>query len=174
MPAQETVTSTLKPENQEKDLLTWTAPSRPFKRRNRDFYVTILAIAGLFGIVLFLIEGFMPVLLIISLVFLFYVMSTVEPEAVTYKVTTLGIKVGDKRTDWEIMTRFWFTKRFDSDLLVAQLVTFPGRLEVVIRPEQRQEIKSAISKYLLYEQLPASFLDKAANWFSQKLPGGRV
>ncbi|MCX6705287.1 MAG: hypothetical protein NT162_03050 [Candidatus Woesebacteria bacterium] len=30
----------------ERDLVTWTAPARPFKRRDRQFYVTTFAIAG--------------------------------------------------------------------------------------------------------------------------------
>src|SRR3990172_4343122 len=61
----------------ERDLITWTAAGRPFKRRDRQFYVTIFAMAGIVSLVLFLAEGFMPVLLIISLVFLYYVLSTV-------------------------------------------------------------------------------------------------
>jgi hypothetical protein len=58
-------TSTPQPE---KDLFVWMGPVRPFKRKNRDFYVTLIAIAGVVGLVIFLIEGFMPVILIISLI----------------------------------------------------------------------------------------------------------
>ena len=72
----------------EKDLAVWTAPARPFKRRDREFYITILAMGGIVALILFLVEGFMPVILIISLFFLFYALSTVEPEKIEYKVTT--------------------------------------------------------------------------------------
>src|SRR3990167_3231537 len=113
----------------EKELLTWTAPARPFKRRDREFYITIIAIAGIVGLVLFLIEGFMPVILIVSLVFLFYVLSTVEPENIEYKITNKGIKVVDKRTDWSLINRFWFSRRFDSELLVVETLGLPGRME---------------------------------------------
>jgi len=101
----------------ERDLVTWTAPSRPFKRRDRQFYVTTFAMAGIVSLVLFLAEGFMPVLLIVSLVFLYYVLSTVEPENITYKVTSKGIKIGGKDTGWQFLNRFWFTKRFDNELM---------------------------------------------------------
>ena len=53
----------------ERDLVVWTAPARPFKRRDKQFYVTTFAMAGIVSLVLFLAEGIMPVILIISLVF---------------------------------------------------------------------------------------------------------
>lgn len=155
---------------EEKELLSWTAPSRPFKRRNRDFYVTIIAIAALVGLILFFVDGFMPVLLIISLVFLMYVLSTVEPEQIEYLITNRGIKIAGKRTDWESMGRFWFTKRFDSELLVIETGNLPGRMELVVLPERKDDLKKVLAEYLLHEEIPPSGLDKAANWFAKKLP----
>jgi len=155
----------------EKDLVTWTAPARPFKRRDREFYITIIAIAGIVGLVLFLIEGFMPVILIVSLVFLFYVLSTVEPENIEYKITNKGIKIVDKRTDWALMNRFWFSRRFDSELLVVETLGLPGRMELVVNSKDKEEIKKALSSYLVEEEAPPSYLDKAANWFAGRLPG---
>ncbi len=155
---------------EERDLVAWSAPARPFKRRNREFWITAIAIAAVVGLVLFLVEGFMPVILVISVVFLFYVLSTVEPDKIEYKVTNRGIKVAGKRTDWNMMGRFWFTRRFDSDLLVIETFSLPGRLEVVILPERKEEVKKAISEYLTHEEVPPSGLDKAANWFSKKMP----
>ena len=52
--------SPLKPEL-EKDLVTWIAPARPFKRRDRQFYLTTVSIAGIVCLILFLAEGAMPV-----------------------------------------------------------------------------------------------------------------
>ncbi len=157
----------------EKDLVAWTAPARPFKRRNREFFVTVIAMASVAGFVLFLIEGFLPVILIISLVFLFYVMSTVEPENIQYKITNKGINVAGKTTFWDVMGRFWFTKRFDSELLVVETVTLPGRLEVVINSSVKDEIKKAISEYLVHEEIPPSYIDKAAIWVSKRMPGNK-
>lgn len=154
----------------EKNLVSWRAPARPFKRRNREFYVTIIAIAALVGLILFLVEGFMPVILIISLVFLFYVLSTVEPEEIEYKVTNKGIKIADRRTDWDFILRFWFTRRFDNSLLIIETVNLPGRLEIVIDQSKKKEIRKNLFKYIPEEKTPPSTLDKAANWFSKKLP----
>ena len=154
----------------EKELLSWTAPARPFKRRNKHFYITLIAIASLVGLILFLVEGFMPVILIVSLIFLFYVLNTVEPGNIEYKITNKGVKVGDKLREWELFTRYWFTKRFDSELLVIEMVTLPGRMELVVKEEYKEKIKKILSDYLVEEEASLSFLDKAAVWISKRMP----
>jgi len=173
MPMAAPDTSTLKKTVEEKELVSWVAPARPFKRRNRNFYVTVIVMAATIGFVLFLADGWLPVVLIISLVFLFYVMSTVPPENIEYKITNLGIKIANVNTPWEALGRFWFTKRMDSNLLVVETRTLPGRLELVIDPAKEKEIKDALSKELAYEEVPASNIDKAANWVSKRMPGNK-
>lgn len=158
----------------ENDLFSWTAMSRPFKRRGREFYVTLFAIVGLVGLILFIAEGAMPVVLLIALVFLFYVLSTVPPEEIQYKITNKGIRVADKRTDWGLMGRFWFTRRFDSDLLIIETFALPGRMEIVIRSEDEETIRKSLSAYLPEEEVKPSGLEKVTAWVSGKLPGNTV
>lgn len=155
----------------ERDLVTWIAPSRPFKRRDRQFYITTFAMAGIISLVLFLAEGIMPVLLIISLVFLYYVLSTVEPENINYKVTSKGIKIEGKLTEWSILKNFWFIKRFDSSLVVFSTSVIPGRIEMVINPSDKERLKKEISAYIPFEEVAPSNLDKGIEWFAKKMPG---
>ena len=155
----------------EKDLFAWRAPARLFKRRGREFWVTTVAIAGIAGLILFLIEGFMPVILIISLVFLFYILTTVEPEEIEYKVTNMGVKIAGKRTEWGLLTRYWFSHRSGNELLVFEILTLPGRLELIVNSKEKEAIKKALSAYLPEEEAPPTNLDKFTSWFSKKLPG---
>ena len=154
----------------ERDLVTWTAPARTFKRRGRKFYVTAFSMAGIISIIIFLAEGIMPVILIISLVFLYYVLSTVQPENIEYKITNRGIKIAGKETGWQYVVRFWFSLRLGSDLLIFDTVTLPGRMELVINPELKDTLKKEISAYVPYEEAPPSTLDKVTNWVAKKLP----
>jgi hypothetical protein len=171
-PAQEPTQSTL--ENQkENDLFVWRAPSRPFKARTKEFYVTLFAIVGLVGFILFIAEGAMPVVLLIAIVFLFYILSTVVPEEIEYKITNKGIKVAGVRTEWRLMGRFWFSRRLDTDLLIIETFVIPGRLELVVRPEDIETIRKNLSSYLNEEEVNPSGLEKAADWFSSKLPGNK-
>ena len=157
----------------ERDLVTWTAPARPFQRHNKQFYTTVFAIAGIISLVIFLAEGIMPVVLIVALVFLYYVLSTVQPENIEYKVTTKGIRIANKLTDWQALNRFWFSKRFDNDLMIIDTSMIPGRTEIVINQEIEGELKKEVSAYIPYEEVPAGALDRATNWFADKIPGNK-
>jgi len=170
MPAPEALSTLNNPKRiKEKELMSWSAPARPFKRRNREFYTNLFAMAGIVGLVLFLIEGWMPVVLIVSVLFLYYVMNTIEPESVTYKLTNLGVKIEDSLSPWETTTRFWFTKRLDSPLLVLEILTFPGRLELVLNEGIKESVRIALLKYINEEKAPPSFLDRASNLISKKI-----
>jgi len=182
MPAKEEIQKTAPPKEtvapqvptvneQDKTLFTWKAPARPFKRRDNEFWVTTVVIAVIFGLILLLIEGVMPVILIISVVFLYYVLSTVEPEQIDYEITTKGIKIVDKTTSWTVLTRYWFSSRYNSKLLVFEMTTIPGRLELVIHEKDKANLAKHLKKYILEEEVSPSNLDKTANWLSKKFPG---
>lgn len=155
---------------EEKTLFSWSAPSRPFKPRSRDFYVKVVSMAILFGVVLFIIDGIMPVLLIVALLFLFYVLSTVKPEDIEYKLTNRGIYIADRRTDWDTLGRFWFVSRMGADLLAIEASNITGRLEIMVPDSDRDKVEEIIGKYLVHEQVPPTFFDKAARWASDRLP----
>lgn len=157
----------------EKDLVVWNAAARPFKRRDKQFFVTAFAISGIIGLILFFAEGFMPVLLIIALVFLYYVLSTVEPENIEYKVSNRGIKIANTLTEWRFLTRFWFSKRFDNEIVIFETVLIPGRIEMVIEPGVKDRLKKEVSAYLLYEEASPSTLDRLTDWLSKKMPGNK-
>lgn len=155
----------------EKLLFSWRAPSRPFKRRDRQFWTTTIIIASIFGLILFLVEGVIPVILVISLIFLFYVLSTVEPEEIEYSISNRGIKMADRTTVWGVLTRFWFSNRLKRDLLVFEMTVLPGRLELVFNSEDKEKVRKVISEFLPEEKAPPSGLDRAGNWLAKKLPG---
>lgn len=154
----------------ERDIITWTAPARPFKRYGRKFYITVFSLVGIVGIIFFIAEGIMPVVLLISLTFLFYVLSTVQPEDVEYKVTNRGVKIAGKQTLWQNMVRFCFSQKSGVEMLVFDTVSLPGRMELVIKPELKEGLKKEISAYIPYEEISPSFLDKIVNWVIKKLP----
>ena len=157
----------------ERDLVIWKAAARPFKKRDRQYFVTIFAIAGIISLVIFLAEGIMPVVLIISLVFLYYILSTVPPEEVEYKITTKGIKIADKLIGWQLMNKFWFGHRMDNEVLFFDTFQIPGRIELVINPEIKEVLEKEISAYIPFEKAADSNIDKLTNWVSQKLPGNK-
>lgn len=155
----------------DRDLVTWTAPSRPFQRHGRQYFVTIFAMAGIVSLILFLADNsIMPVVLIVALVFLFYVLSTVSPENIEYKITTKGVKVAGTLTEWAKLFSFGFGTRMGSEVLVFKTSVIPGRMEIVINPEIKEQLTKEISSYIPFEEIPVTRFDKAVSWFSQRLP----
>ncbi|MDP3994564.1 MAG: hypothetical protein Q8P91_01915, partial [bacterium] len=147
----------------------WNAPARPFKRKNRQFYVKLYAIAGLIGFILFLAEGIMPVVLLISLLFLYFVMNTVEPEVIDYRITGKGMYMAKKLNEWESLTGFWFSIRSETNLLIVETKVFPGRLEFVIPSEKKEEIRKHLLAFLPEEEAKTPYTDKATKWLSEKI-----
>ena len=90
----------------EKDLYSWNAASRPYKKRDRDFWITTVLITGISGMILLFVEGFMPVILIISIIFLYYILNSVEPEMIQFKITNRGVKMADKLNAYFFFQKF--------------------------------------------------------------------
>lgn len=171
MPA-ETRENTEKPRYvPERDLVVWEAPSRPFKRRGREYYVSLFAIVALVGFIFLIVEGIMPVILLVSLTFLFYVLSTVRPERIQYKITNKGIRLAGNILEWDIITNFWFSGRGESSVLTVETLKFPGKLELVIEGEKKEEIRKILLDYIPEEKTPPSSGEKMLSWVSKRIPG---
>lgn len=154
-----------------KVLFTWKAATRPFKKRDKEFWTTILAIIFLIVLILFFVKEWFLIAAIISLAFVFYVLSTVPPEEIEYRITNKGVAFEDKSYDWEFLWRFWFSDKYDQRILnIDTRLNLPGRLLFVIKKEDEPKIKEILEKYLLNEEAPPTFFDKASNWLAKKVP----
>jgi len=155
---------------QEKTLVKWSAKSRPFKKRSREFYVNLYAISALVGLILFLIEGIVPVILVVAILFLFYIFSTIEPEEARYELTTFGMRVNDQLIRyWEEMGLYWFSKKMGEEVLVIETHTMPWKLEVIIPVENKDKIKDIVSKKLYENETPETSMDRFIHWIGSKI-----
>lgn len=180
MPAKLSEESTLTPgvtvsplkarETKESVLFTWEAPSRVFQPKSREYYVRILTIAALFGIILFIIEGIMPVFLMVAVLFLFYVLNTVPPETLTYQILETGLKVGTRVYTWDTVGRFWFSKDLATSFLNLELFVIPGRMRLIVESTNEDKIRSILGKHLVEEEIPATQLEKLSSWVAQRIP----
>lgn len=154
-----------------KELLVWKAPARPFKKRNKEYFTTIAAIVFLLIIILFFIKEWLLIGVIISLLFVSYVLATVPPEQVEHKITTRGITTGGKTYKWEIFTRFWFSKKWDHQTLhLETALVFPRQLQLILKGKSKEEVKKIVEKYLVFEKPKTTTMDKAAKWLQEKVP----
>ena len=151
-------------------ILEWQAPSRPFKKRNRQYYLTIAMIVVLISLILFFAGQFLPIAVVIAVAFLAYVLSAVPPEMITNQITTYGIRSEQAIFYWDELGRFWYSDKFGQRLLHLELARFPNQVTLLLGQQNEADITEILSEILLQEKpLPTSF-DKAANWLQDKIP----
>lgn len=154
-----------------RDLLVWKAASRPFKKRDREYYTTIGAIIFLLAVILLFLKEWLLIAVIISIGFLSYVLSTVVPQEVENKITTRGIAIDDKRFDWPFLNRFWFSLKWGSAILnIETKVAFPRHLMILYSAPDQEKIKKILERYLILEKPAKTFVDKASLWLQKKVP----
>jgi len=160
------------PSKELKILYSWKAPSRPFKKRDKEFWTTVIAIVVLVGLILFFVKEWFLIAAIISFVFVYYVLSTVEPEEMEYKITNRGIIYGGQTYPYEAISQFWFSEKYGQRIVNFELQGggLIGRLTILVGQGEEKKIKELLLKYLVEEEVKPTFLDKAADWLQKKVP----
>lgn len=157
--------------NELKVLYTWKAPTRPFKKRDKEFWVTVIAIVFLVGLILFFVKEWFLIAAIISLTFVYYVLSTVPPEEIECSLTNKGIRYAGQLQGWEMFFRFWFANRYGQRMVNLDMRTgLVGRLSVMVGNGEEKKIRETLLKYLVEETPKPTFMDNASDWLQKKVP----
>ncbi len=154
----------------EETILDWYAPSRPFKKRTRQYYSTVAIIVILISMILFFAGQFLPIAVVISVAFLAYVLSVVPPGMVKHALTTFGIRVEGTLYYWDEMGRFWMTQKYGQPLLHIEVMRFPGRITLLLGDISEADMTEILSEVLLNQKPEPTFYDKAADWIQEKIP----
>lgn len=157
--------------HEERVLLEWDAPSRPFKKRDREYYTTIGIIVFLLSLILFFAGQFLFIAVLVSLAFVSYVLASVPPDHHHIAITTFGIHVGDQLFYWEELGRFWFSIKYKADVLHVETArAFPAQLILLLEGVSTDEVKKVMLKHAIFETPRATWLDNAAKWMTEKFP----
>jgi hypothetical protein len=159
----------LKP-NQEEIILEWLAPSRPFKKRQRRFYSTIAMIVILISLILFFAGQFLPIAVVISVAFLAYILSSVPPETTRHQISTFGLRIDGELFEWEEMTRFWFSQKYQQDLFYVEINRFPFRVTVLLAKTPAEYIRETLGEVILEQEPIPTFYDRASQWLEKYIP----
>ncbi|MFZ2025524.1 MAG: hypothetical protein WAV51_04550 [Microgenomates group bacterium] len=150
--------------------ISWTSPSRLFKRRNKEYFTNIGAIVFLLVVILIFAREFVLVAAVLSIVFLIYVLSTVPPEDVAHRVTSLGIESAGHYYRWEEIAAFWFEAQWDQQLLLLQPMIGP-RIIILLGEQDKKSVQEVLEKYIPFREHPErSWVENASSWLSKKIP----
>lgn len=150
--------------------LSWTSPSRLFKKRDPEYFRNIGAIVLLLFVILIFAREFLLIAAVISIVFFIYVLSTVPPEEVLHKITNLGIDSAGHFYRWEELADFWFEEQWGQVLFVIRPL-FGTRVIILLANQNREKVRELVAKHIPYLEKPEkSWVDNAASWLTNKVP----
>ncbi|MEK7559014.1 MAG: hypothetical protein AAB521_01790 [Patescibacteria group bacterium] len=153
-------------------LLSWTAPGRPFRKRTKQYFLTVLLIMLLVEIILFLFSQYVLMLVVLSLVFVSFALATVPPHDFHYRISTEGITVEDHFSLWQELYDFYFKKIEGVEVLHIRTHDFiPGVLAIPIQGLDKEHVKSILLPYLPYrEVVRETFMEKSGEWLVRNFP----
>lgn len=157
---------------EERVLFSWTADERPFEKKGKEFFSTVVVLALLISIILYFIEGVMPVLVVWAIVFMVWAVYRTEPGKVKNALTNRGLVTGENFYDWGVMESFWFEGRGGQKLLRVLLNKFPGQIIVVCSVEEEGKVEELMKKYVRKNKPKDGWSDRAVKWMKKKMPLG--
>lgn len=162
--------SSKKHTDHEEVFMSWTSPSRLFKKRDREFFVNILAIVFLLSVILVFVREFVLIATVLSIVFLIYVLSTVPPEDVKHRITNLGVESAGHFYRWEECADFWFEEQWGQQMMVLRFFMTP-RITILLGGQNKEKIREYVAKFIPFREEPdRSWVDNAARWITEKIP----
>lgn len=154
-----------------KTLLTWEAPERPFKKRGREYFTTAGAIVFLLALIMLFLQEWLLIIVMIALVFVSYIMATVEPRLVKHEITNKGIVTGGRRYQWQDLGRFWFSEKWEQKMLnIESFAGLPSRLTALLGELKPDQVKKILSDYLPYEEPEKTWVEQSSEWVSRRVP----
>lgn len=156
---------------EEETYLSWESPVRPFKKRDREYYTTIAAIAFLVIIILGFLKEFLLIAVVIAFAFVSYVLASIPPDKTEHKLTSRGIRSADKLYRWRDLYRYWIEEKFGQKMISVQTrMLFPSQLVLMLGNVNEKKLKDILNEHLLHEEPEPTFLDKSSKWLSEKVP----
>jgi hypothetical protein len=158
--------------NDVRTYLSWSAPGRPFSKKGRQFYATVILLMFLVQIILFLFSWYELMVVVLALVFLAIVLYTIPPKDYHYKITSEGIRLEDNFYIWSELYDFYFKKVDNTDTLVVRTESLlPGELKLTLGTVSRDHIRQIIVNFLPYrEYVKPTFVERSGDWLARNFP----
>ena len=154
-------------------LMTWQAPSRPHRKKDRSFYITVATLIILIAMIALLAGERMLVAVLFAFMFLVYVINFIPPQEIEFKLSTQGVTIDAHFYHWQELDSFWFEKRDGHMILhILTQLRFPGMLMLVLSPNLNPEdVKHTVARFLPFHEIaPKSVFEKWAESLQRYFP----
>lgn len=154
-------------------IYSWKAPLRAYKRRSDSILRFYIALALLLSLIVFFFGDRVLLVPILTLLFLFYVLTITPPPEVDNLITTFGIETAGITLRWEFLSHFYYTQKFHFNVLtlVSNAPYYYHAYLIVPDEKIKIQINSILSKHVMYVEKPQrNFTDKIVDWLSNLMP----
>ncbi|OGK09956.1 hypothetical protein A2767_01080 [Candidatus Roizmanbacteria bacterium RIFCSPHIGHO2_01_FULL_35_10] len=154
-------------------VFSWKAPIRPYKKRSGLVLRFYLAVALLLSLIVFFFGDRILIIPIWAVLFLFYVLTITPPPEIENKITKFGLETAGLTLRWELLSDFYFSKRFGFYVLtvISHAPYFYHAYLVVPDEDIKKNLMLILSEHLIYQEKPNRTLtDKMIDWFSKLIP----
>lgn len=155
-----------------KTLLEWKAESRPYRKKDRSYYTTVAIIVILLILIAILAHEFLVIGVLLSFMFVTYVLAFVPPHEVGYRISTQGITIENNFYFWHDLESFWFREKEAQQILFIQTkLHFPKQLIMVLGSVDKDKVKDNIVKFLPFHEVPnLSLFDRWSDALQKHFP----
>lgn len=144
-----------------KVILKWTAPDREkYSFGNKKLSRSMVIIAMFFGILFIVMGEYFLILLIMSIIFVYYALDKTPEQMVVHEINSQGILHAGEQYNWEKLESFFFKN--DKLLCIDTYLPLPRRLFLLVDEDNKKAIIEHLEKHMPYVVNPEkSSLDKA-------------
>jgi len=154
-------------------IFMWKAPLRAYKKRGGYILKFYIAVFLLLSFIVFFFGDKILIIPIITLFFLFYILTITPPPDVENKIIAFGIETAGITLRWEFLSHFYFKKKFGQDVLtlVSHAPYFYHTYLIVPDDTIKKQLIDLLSQHLVYMEKPQQgFTDKVVDWLSNLIP----
>ncbi len=154
-------------------VFSWKAPLRAYKRRSTSILRFYVALALLLSLIVFFFGDRVLLVPILTLLFLFCVLTITPPPEIENIITTFGIETAGVSLRWEFLSYFYYTRKFHFDVLtLVSHAPYSYHIFLIIPSDHiKSEVNAILIKHLMYVEKPQrGFTDKMVDWLSNLMP----
>ena len=159
-------------------VLQWEADSRVARKRSREYYSSLAVIVLLFSLILFFAGQTLLIFVLVSFLFVTYVLASVKAERITNQITTYGIRYGGQLFQWNQLGRFWLRDNHGRQEIHIEAPAFLSNEIILLAGDDHDNpnqvttamIVDIVNRYLPYGEPIPSRVDKWVKWLEEKFP----
>ncbi|MDA1317182.1 MAG: hypothetical protein O3B87_04115 [bacterium] len=151
----------------------WKAPLRAYKKRSRYVLRFYLALALLLSVIIFFLGDRILIIPIWAILFLFYVLTITPPPEIENSVTKFGLETAGITLRWDVLSHFYFTKRFGFTVLtVVSKAPYNMHTYLIVPTDSiKKQAMDILAEHIIYKEKPElTYVDRIIHLLTYLIP----